>query len=477
MPKEKLFSFQKMNKYFLFPFFVPIICFTTKFFSETMKTDGETIDIKDVTEDNSNTFVFLYLLIQGICLIFGGLLYFIQLRYLKSEKTEIINERKIYQQDNTQNDITAINNEKTIQQNNTENDITKINNVITEQQDNTQKNINMAENETTKSLDSEMESNIKPNSGKDDIGSVSTKKCDISKYKTLIIIILMPLLLTLYNLGKAYAVGYPKLEKRIYFLFFITLINFVLFKKQIYRHQKLALMITLIGAIFLYISFGLNFKAAQYNLIYDIDLFIGSSFYSLYLVSFKYLTDNKGISVFLLLLYQGILCLVYTLIIYIIISLYIKGDFTYITNIFYCNENNYVCISRFYINIIIYIILNTILQTFIFLVVYFFSPELFAISDIFSPLFSFIASCIQGKERKGIKIFLTIFGDLIIAFGAFIYNEIIICNFCGLNENTWKGIDKKAVVESSRTDIHYNLIIDDNYNKNIEMQKDILSEG
>ena len=469
MPKEKLFSFQKMNKYFLFPFLVPIICFSTKFFSETMKTDGETIDIKDVTDDNSNTFVFLYLLIQSICLIFGGLLYFIQVRYLKSEKIEVINEKKISQQDNTQNDITEINYVNKDQQDN--------NNVNIDQQDNTQNKLYEIKNATTKTLDSEIESNSKPILEKDEIKNVSTKKCDISKYKNLIIIISMPLLLTLYNLGKAYAVGYPKVEKRIYFLFFMTLINVVLLKKQIYRHQKLALVITLIGGIFLYISFGLYFKTDQYNIIYDIDLFIGSSFYSLYLVAFKYLTDNKGISVFLLLLYQGILCLVYTLIIYIIISIYIKGDLTYITNIFNCHENNYICVSHFYINIIVYVILNTILQTFIFLVVYFFSPELFAISDIFSPLFSFITKCIQGREKDFIKIFLNIFGDLIIAFGAFIYNEIIICNFCGLNENTWKGINKKAVDESSRAGMHYNLIIDDNRYKKIEMQSDTSSNG
>ena len=30
------------------------------------------------------------------------------------------------------------------------------------------------------------------------------------------------------------------------------------------------------------------------------------------------------------------------------------------------------------------------------------------------------------------------------AVGAFIYNELIVCNFCGFNENTWKAIDKKA---------------------------------
>jgi hypothetical protein len=149
-------------------------------------------------------------------------------------------------------------------------------------------------------------------------------------------------------------------------------------------------------------------------------------------------------NVFLLLLYQGILCTIFTLIIFSIISLIAKGDFTYITNIFNCNENNYICVSNYYIKIIFYFILNTILQALIFLVVYIFSPELFAISDFFSPLFSFIAQWIADQEKEGLKIFLYVLGYLIMALGAFIYNEIIVCNFCGLNQNTWKAIDQKA---------------------------------
>ena len=38
-------------------------------------------------------------------------------------------------------------------------------------------------------------------------------------------------------------------------------------------------------------------------------------------------------------------------------------------------------------------------------------------------------------------------GYLIIAIGAFIYNEIIVCNFCKLNENTWKAIDNKGNID------------------------------
>ena len=89
MPKLSLFSFQKMNKYFLMPFAVPIICFSTKFFSETMKTDNNNRNIKEVSQDNTHTFVFLYQIIQSLCLFIGGLGHFIFFCSLKEKKPEI----------------------------------------------------------------------------------------------------------------------------------------------------------------------------------------------------------------------------------------------------------------------------------------------------------------------------------------------------------------------------------------------------
>ena len=112
-----------------------------------------------------------------------------------------------------------------------------------------------------------------------------------------------------------------------------------------------------------------------------------------------------------------------------------------------------------------YLILNTILQILIFFVVYIFSPEIFAISDIFSPLFSFIALCIEIKETRILKIILTILGYLIIAIGAFIYNEIIVCNFCKLDENTWKAIDKKAKDEFEQSEMDVDLFLNDENKK------------
>ena len=408
------FSFQKLNKYFLFPFFIPIICFSTKFFSETMKTDGNNIRIENVTIDNTHTFVFIYQIIQSLCLFLGGLSYFIVLYKIKTSDTKSNNNNQIDKSINTE-----------------------------------QKEFN-----SSNTLESRVTEKYLVNSIE------NYKKRDLKK---ILIVVFMPFLIIIYNMSIAYGVKHPQLEKRVYFLLFITLINVFIFKKQIYKHQKLALIITLIGIIPIYTSFFVYLDTNIYKVHFDIILFTGSLCYSIYLVFIKYLTTNKQMSVFLLLLYQGILCTIYTIIIFSVISLIAKGDFTYITNIFNCNEENYICVSKLYIKIIFYFILNTVLQALIFLVVYIFSPELFAISDIFSPLFSFIAQWIQEKEKNGIKIFLYVLGYLIIALGAFIYNEIIVCNFCGLNQNTWKAIDQKAY--------------EDTFCKNLRNTWDIMSEN
>ena len=114
------------------------------------------------------------------------------------------------------------------------------------------------------------------------------------------------------------------------------------------------------------------------------------------------------------------------------------------------------------------------LQILIFLVVYFFSPELYAISDIPSPLFTLIVNIIKGKENNWLKISLYIFGYLIMIVGAFIYNEMIVCNFCRLNENTWKAIDKKATEESYGLDKNYWIMKKDSDEAlNLEMQSNM----
>ena len=83
------------------------------------------------------------------------------------------------------------------------------------------------------------------------------------------------------------------------------------------------------------------------------------------------------------------------------------------------------------------------MQVLIYLVIYYFSPEVFAISDIISPILSFIKECIT-EPPPPIQITFNSIGYVIVLLGAFIYNEILVLNFYGLNKYTWKAIDLRA---------------------------------
>ena len=119
------------------------------------------------------------------------------------------------------------------------------------------------------------------------------------------------------------------------------------------------------------------------------------------------------------------------------------GDLRYVTNIFNCRDDMYVCFGNFYDKIIIYFLINAVLQILIYLVCYYFSPEVFAISDIISPILSFIKECIT-EPPPPIQITFNSIGYVIVLLGAFIYNEILVLNFYGLNKYTWKAIDLRA---------------------------------
>ncbi len=383
--KESLFSIHKMNKYYLLPFLVPFVCYSTKFFSEPMKDNDETLSLDQIPSIEEHKFVFLYQIINSTSLVLGGLLYVVSLiQSRKESKTQA----------------------KTLR-----------------------RSLVKADN---------------------DIIVVDYKK----RMKTTISLILfMSLIITVYNIIKGYATKHPQLEKRLYFLFFFTLINVFLFKKPIYKHQILSLMIGMVAMLVIFAAFFIEQFSkpnSNYNYIYDVILFVGSILYSLYLVLFKYVTINMSMSPFLCMLLIGSASTVFTILGYSIFSYIDMGNMTYL-NFFTCDYQghpeyeHYVCIGNFYFKITMYTLINTVLQILILLVVYYFSPEIFAISDIISPFFSFLTNIYLGKVKLLIPIISTIISYLVIIFASFIYNEILVCNFWGLNENTWKAIDEKAV--------------------------------
>ena len=374
--KECPFSLNKMNKYYLLPFLVPIVCYCTKFCSDPLKNNrGKISNVNDVSNENLHTYVFLYQMINSTSIIFSGLLYFIS--------------------------------------------------IIRRQTDN-KANIGTL-SERSNSSDYSFMAKKKPNR--------------LLEYS---IICFMSLIITLYNVLKGYGTGHKTLEKRLYFLFFFCLINIFLFKKPFYRHQKFSLSIAFVGMVIIFALFFIYLNTSNYDYIYDVLLFFGSFLYSLYLVLVKYMSENKGYSPFLLLFLIGIISTAATVIGFLILSHVRLGNINYVSNIFHCRQDIFVCFGNLYGYIIGYFLINAVLQILIFLVCYYFSPEVFAISDIISPFLSCITNIAKGKEKIVVKIVFDIIGYIIITIGSFIYNEIIVCNFWDLNKNTWKSIVKKA---------------------------------
>ena len=137
-----------------------------------------------------------------------------------------------------------------------------------------------------------------------------------------------------------------------------------------------------------------------------------------------------------------------------------NNDLTYIIPKFDSIQNQ-LGIS-YYIYLSLSFLFCSLLQIFSFLVVYYFSPLLLVITDIISPMLSWVLENIIEAESNQDLIFKSI-GYFIELIAAFIYNEIIICNFCDFNKYTKKCIEERQNREinslkmgESDNDISYN---------------------
>ena len=221
--------------------------------------------------------------------------------------------------------------------------------------------------------------------------------------------------------------------ERLYSLFFVPLLSKIILKIGIYKHQKLSLLISFLGFLIFFIPSFIEIKKGLSiitiiidNIITLIEIF----FYSLYLVLSKYLMHNYYLSPFLCILQIGIISFILNILGYIFLYIFKKQNafsdaFDLLKNI----ELKYGILL-----FVLYFIL-CIYHIYIFLVIYYFSPIFACISDIVNPLFNMIFGSIMKNKYKSYLI-LEILGYILILIAAFIYNEIIILNFCGFNEYT-----------------------------------------
>ena len=363
--KEKLFSFGKINKYFIIPFLCPVCCMLANYFIYLILQEWKNSEFP---------------LAVMICFtyILGGLFHFVSSIRTKTEETRE-NARVYKERVSSAGSIKYIYND-----------------------------------------------------------GLKKNKCIIFG-----LLIVMTITLSFFSYCDLYSEINQKhvFDQRMFFLFFIPLFSKIILKDEINSHQILSLLISFIGMIFIFVP---NFLEIETNdIIINILSFIAAVGFSLFLVLVKLLTHNYYLSPYLCLLFLGLFSLIATVIYYLLYSLILNDDLSIITNSFDFSEIK-LSVLFYTLGVLLF---GTLLQDFTILVVFYFSPTLLMVTDIISPMLTWIV-LVSGGETLLNNIFYGI-GYLTVLFGSLIYNEIIICNFYGLNKNTKKCLEERQRKESA----------------------------
>ena len=248
-------------------------------------------------------------------------------------------------------------------------------------------------------------------------------------------------------------------EENIYYLFFIPLFSKILLKENIYKHQYFSLIISIIGIIFLVIP--VCFKLNTNDILPNILTIINGILTSLFLVIIKYISEKYYISPLKISLLVGIIALLMNIIGYNIYSLISFNNLSYFEDFFYFSED----VNKFVISIyiILYILFKILQKLLILLVLFYFSPTLIIITNMIEPFLSWIINTIKDGGHMPDNV-LNPIGFLIILFSSLIYNEIIIFNFCGLNENTKKFVNQRLNSELEEIKFIVDDLLSDNVN-------------
>ena len=228
------------------------------------------------------------------------------------------------------------------------------------------------------------------------------------------------------------------LNDEFYYLIFLLLFSKIILKVNIYRHQYFSLLIALIGCIFHIIPnlFILTIKDILPNILN----FLKGINFSLFIVIIKFMMEKYYLDPLKISLIIGIITIIINIIGYVIYSLINDYDFSYFTDCLdFSFFKNKLVIS---IYIILFFLFQTASQLTLFLSIFYFSPTHIMVNFIMNSLFWWIYQIITEKNTIT-EIILYPIGYILALFSAFIYNEIIILNCCGLNKNTKKYVNKR----------------------------------
>ena len=261
------------------------------------------------------------------------------------------------------------------------------------------------------------------------------------------------------------------IEKKTGYILFVPIFSYFLLDKLLYRHHILALIIGLMGAFIInFCRFYLDFAEIDQFKFHLLNAFF-SSLFSLALVLIKYIMSKYLIlSPYVFLFYDGIFCIINSFICIliewpIVVNIpdpnqqlkgendnYLKNNFLEIFTLF--QDQNRKFFIYFFLSFVLsffYYIINV-------LTIYNFSPYLIIILEACLPIDNdivplFWGDYIENKDDKLKRTYIQLSGYVIIFFSALILDEIIILNFCGLNNNTFSKISLRAEDDLNTTEL------------------------
>ena len=185
-------------------------------------------------------------------------------------------------------------------------------------------------------------------------------------------------------------------------------------------------------------------------------LLSGTLLYCFEIVIEKYLMENKYITIFEILFYEGCVEFCINLVVFAISFIFLRitedgikkivlfgVNVQYFTEFYTAFSDNLVlCILEVLANFVI----EGIIELFLIMTLFYLNPNYCYVSDIVSILLIWILEMIKLGFGEFIKQYwpLSILGYFTILIGALIYNEIIIIYICGLEHNTKKEIRNRA---------------------------------
>lgn len=257
-------------------------------------------------------------------------------------------------------------------------------------------------------------------------------------------------------------------EKHIRWLITMEILPRIIFcrfilKIKLYRHQYLSIFFFFIG--FLIISIiGIRSIETKNQKMYVFAMVFPKIIYGLEDTINKILLTDKLLLPHFLLFYRGFINTI--ILLFIILSLCLTShiDYSYYKNI----------LENIQTDEIIFKIISIIAMIFkifcIFKIIYIFTPQHVGFCVVIIYIYNAIKSMviIEDFTNEFLIFLVNIICLIFIGIGTIIFNEMVIINICGLNENTKSNIIKKAKFESIELQeaSTFNEDIEDNDNDN-----------